>query len=102
VVARTRHGGSIDPPQIGLASTSPDDPGYRTLVGNAADGTEIDQLSVAVDLMSLDHPTVAPVDPDWPWSPERTWATVLAVVCLGLVLVGLARGAVRRRWRPRP
>ena len=44
------------------------------------DGGVPDNLSVAVDLMTLERPTVDRPEPDWPWSEER-W---VAVIGLGL------------------
>lgn len=61
-------------------------------------------LSVAVDLMSLEHPTEEFPAPDWPMSDERkamlVGAAVLAVMVLGWVAVHLVRR--RRVSRPAP
>ena len=66
---------------------------YR-IVGRT-EGDTGDTLSVAVDLMSLDRPTVERPAPDWPWSDERR-AVVGVVGALALLGAGLA---ARRLWR---
>jgi hypothetical protein len=67
---------------------------YR-IVGHTEGGVG-DSLSVAVDLMSLDRPTVGRPEPDWPWSDERKAATgVLGALAL------LAAAALAVRWRRR-
>jgi hypothetical protein len=55
--------------------------------------------SVAIDLVTLDRPTVARPEPDWPWSEER-W--VLTLVVAGLAGVLLIAGVVLLRRRRRP
>lgn len=47
---------------------------------------EIQALSVAVDLMTLEEPTRGFPAPEWPWSDERKWgAAALIVVPLALL-----------------
>lgn len=55
-------------------------------------------LTLATDLMSVDHPAVERAAPDWPWSTQRKVATVAVP---GLLLLVLSCGAVllRRRLR---
>ncbi|WP_435746048.1 hypothetical protein [Nocardioides sp. SYSU DS0663] len=52
-----------------------------------------DTLTVAVDLMSPEEPTVARPEPEWPWSTER-WVATIAVGLGGVLLLVLL---VRRR-----
>lgn len=78
----------VTTPERGPAST------YR-IVGRT-DPAVPGNLSVAVDLMTLDRPTVARPEPDWPWSDERR-AVVGALAAL--VLLGGALGALG--WRRR-
>lgn len=63
-----------------------------------ADGVDPTMVTVAVDLIDLDHSTTDFPEPDWPWSDERKWAvgllTAAAVGVLGLMLV---RASMRRR-----
>jgi hypothetical protein len=46
-----------------------------------------DSVTIAVDLMSLQTPTVPAVEPDWPWSSERKWIVFGIPGFLGLMVV---------------
>ncbi|GAB2870938.1 hypothetical protein [Nocardioides pacificus] len=71
---------------------------YR-IVGRTAPAVDGNSLTVAVDLMTLDRPTVGRPEPEWPWSAER-WAMTGGLAALVvLALVGAARGW-RRSRRP--
>jgi hypothetical protein len=71
--------------------------GERSRVVGVVDGSAVPTLSVAIDLVTADRPTVERPEPDWPWSDERR----AVVIGLGIAgVLGLAYGArrVRRRW----
>ena len=53
--------------------------------------------SIAIDLVTLDRPTVERPDPDWPWSEERWVATVGGGVLAGLLLLAVGLEVRRRR-----
>ncbi len=102
VVARERGGGGILEPHVAIMSV-PGGPTstYRIVTRveahHADTRTSIDQLSVAVDLMTLDRPTVDPVEQSWPWSTERK-VGVAALGLLGALALGALAVALRRLW----
>jgi hypothetical protein len=59
-------------------------------------------LSVAVDLMSVERPTVSRPGPDWPWSQEQVAWTALGVTLLvaAAAVASLAWVSGRRRRTP--
>jgi hypothetical protein len=70
----------------------------RSRVVGTVDGGVAPTLTVAIDLVTADRPTVERPEPDWPWSDERR------AVMIGLGVVGvlaLLYGA-RRIGRRRP
>lgn len=74
------------------------DGGTPRVVGTVEGGLK-PTLTVAIDLVSSERPTVPRPEPDWPWSEER-WAFTIAAVLLGLGFALWAGFAVRRRYRP--
>lgn len=86
-------------PQL-VVMTAPDRPKdswtYR-IVGSFDPAVPTSDVTVAVDLMTLERPAVDFGEPDWPWSVERKlWTGALAAVTV-LIVLGLASGALRRR-----
>jgi len=101
VAARERVGDSIGEPHVAIVSVPAGRTStYRivTRFGEPEDdmGSVIGQISVAVDLMTLERPTVDPVDQNWPWSTERKVA-VAALGLLGVLALGVLILALRRQ-----
>ncbi|WP_205473175.1 hypothetical protein [Nocardioides sp. SYSU D00038] len=71
----------------------PDLPGTYRVVGELDEG--LPRLSVATDLVTVDHPTVERPAPDWPWSEERISLTIGLGVAGALSVLWL----LRRGWR---
>lgn len=59
---------------------------------------EVQELSVAVDLIGLDNKPRDFPEPEWPWSDERKWGTA-ALVVVPLVLLALVLRQRRRNGR---
>lgn len=72
-------------------------PTYRVVGG--VDELVPEGLSVAVDLMALDHPTVERPEPDWPWSDELRSLAIGLGVAAALALLYAARWLWRRPGR---
>lgn len=66
--------------------------------GTYEDTGGVHNMSVAVDLMTLEQPTRDFPEPEWPWSDERTWGTA-ALVVVPLVLLALVLRQRRRNSR---
>lgn len=65
------------------------DTGRSRVVGAVEPGVET-TLTVAIDLVTPERPTVDRPEPDWPWSEERLWLTIgLGVVAVLVLLLGL-------------
>ncbi|RJS46034.1 hypothetical protein D4739_07240 [Nocardioides cavernaquae] len=71
---------------------------YRVMTRFADDAGQTSSVSVAVDLMTLEHPTADFPPPDWPWSDERK-ALVIGLSVAGLLGCLLLARRVRRRRR---
>jgi hypothetical protein len=70
---------------------------------DSGSGTRINFPTVAVDLMTLDRPTVDLPKPDWPWSTERkvvVWFLLPSATALVAYLIVVRR--TRRLGRPTP
>lgn len=89
----TTHGTTGDDEELRLFSV---DSERSRVVGTVDDGV-VPTLTVAIDLVTADRPTVSRPEPDWPWSDERRAGAIgLGVVgCLALAY-GVVR--LRRRW----
>ncbi len=73
-----------------------DEPSYD-VVGEV--DADVPPLSVASDLMTLEQPTVARPEPDWPWSPLRWLVTTGLIGMAVLFVLGLVVARQRRSAR---
>lgn len=72
-----------------------------TVDGGTGTRAGIGPVSVAIDLVTEERPTVARPAPDWPWSEER-WVLTGLLGGLGLLMsLALARVVARRRAQRR-
>ena len=100
MVVRPPHDGrDASPPPAELVlvdarHSSASDDGYRTI------GTlpyySAESLTVATDLMTLDHPTVQHSKPDWPWSRTQRSLAIIGTFALLALALWLLRRAGRR------
>jgi hypothetical protein len=68
--------------------------GGRSRVVGTVDGSVVPTLSVAIDLVTAERPTVERPEPNWPWFDERR----AVMIDLGVAgALGLAYGARRVR-----
>ena len=74
--------------------------GERSRVVGTVDGGVAPTLTVAVDLVTADRPTVERPEPDWPWSDERRAVMIgLGVIGVVTLLYGARRVGRRRPLR---